>query len=176
MTTRQKEKIARHVNSARTGVKTFIENSKPTNPKDILGSNKLPLHLWPETATAVGSLAFMEGALKYGRSNWRVMGVKASIYVDAAKRHLNAWFEGEENSTFETDDGEIIDSGIPHLGNALACIAIIVDAKAAGLLVDDRQIKGGYNELIEKVTPLVKLLKERYKDKSPRHYTIKDSK
>lgn len=141
-------------------------NLKPTNPKDIIGSNKLPLHLWPETATALGCLGLLEGCLKYGRSNFRSHSVKASIYIDACKRHLNSWFEGEECTQ---------DSGLPHLANALACLAIIVDAQAAGKLIDDRQFPGGYAELAVKLTPEVKRLKELYKDKNPKHYTIEDS-
>ena len=66
------------------------------NPKDVIGSGKLPLHLWPTTATAMGSIALLNGALKYGRSNWRKLGVRASVYVDACQRHMAAWFEGEE--------------------------------------------------------------------------------
>ena len=54
-------------------------STKDTNPKDAIGSGKVPMHLWPSTATAVGSIALLNGALKYGRSNWRVAGVRASI-------------------------------------------------------------------------------------------------
>ena len=142
------------------------DRRKPSNPKDIIGSDKLPLHLWPETATIYGCLALLDGALKYGRFNWRNVGVRASIYYDAARRHLNKWFEGED-----TD----LDSGLPHLAHALACIAILVDAKAAGILNDDRNIAGGYLELLDEITPHVKRLKEKYKDFSPKHYTIKDT-
>ncbi|WP_019919080.1 dATP/dGTP diphosphohydrolase domain-containing protein [Methyloversatilis discipulorum] len=140
--------------------------TKPTNPKDAIGTNKLPLHLWPTTATALGCVAFAEGMLKYGRTNWRDAGVRASIYVDAAKRHLDAWFEGEEVAP---------DSGVPHLANALACIAIIVDAKAAGKLHDDRAYNGsGYRALVEQLTPIVAQLREQHAGKTPRHYTIAD--
>src|ERR1035437_197649 len=97
--------------------------SKLSNPKDMIGSNKLPFHLWPETATAMGCLGLLDGMLKYGRTNWRVAGVKSSIYYDALRRHANAMFEGEDIDR---------DSGLPHFCHALACIAILVDAKAAG--------------------------------------------
>ncbi len=141
--------------------------SKPTNPKDIVGSTKVPLHLWPLTATAMGSMALLEGALKYGRSNFRVIGVRASIYYDALNRHMNAWFEGEDIDP---------DSGLPHLSKALACIAILVDAKATGKLNDDRVVKGGYLNLMKDLAPHVKLLKDKYKKSKPKHYTIADSK
>jgi Domain of unknown function (DUF5664) len=138
---------------------------KPTNPKDLIGSDKLPLHLWPETATILGSLGLLDGALKYGRSNYRAVGIRASIYFDATRRHLNAWFEGEEPDP---------DSGLPHLAHALACLAILVDAEATGKLNDDRMIKGGYRKLLEEMTPHVKRLKAKHADKAPKHYTIAD--
>lgn len=143
------------------------DTAKPSNPKDMIGSDKIPLHLWPETATALGALACLDGMLKYGRTNWRAAGVRASIYVDACRRHLNAYF----------DEGEDVDpdSGLDHLGHALACLAIIVDARAAGKLTDDRMIRGGYRKYINELTPHVKRLKEKYADKNPKHYTIEDS-
>lgn len=148
-----------------------IEHQSPVfdpnceNPKDIVGRGKLPLHLWPTTATAMGCVAMLNGALKYGRSNWRRIGVKASIYVDACQRHLAAWFEGNE-----TDE-----EGVPHLSSALACLAIIVDAQAAGMLTDDRQVSGGHGELVRVLTPHVQRLRERHADKRPKHWTIADN-
>ena len=141
-------------------------NMKPSNPKDAIGSDKLPLHLWPTTATALGSLALLDGALKYGRSNFRRIGVRASIYVDAAKRHMDAWFEGEDCDPA---------SGLPHLAHALACIAIIVDAQAADKLTDDRMTPGGYRALVESLTPHVPRLRKLHADKNPKHYTIADA-
>lgn len=145
-----------------------VSATKPSNPKDIIGSDKLPFHLWPETATILGSLALEDGALKYGRSNFRAIGVKASIYYDAARRHLNAWFEGQD-----TDP----DSGLPHLAHLLACVAILVDAGAHDQLNDDRQFSknSGYLKLLAVMTPHVKRLKEKHADKSPKHYTIGDN-
>lgn len=140
--------------------------TKPTNPKDAIGSNKLPLHLWPATATAMGSVGFLNGLLKYGRANFRAIGIRASVYVDAAERHLKAWFEGEE---FDPDDD------VPHLAAALACIAIIVDARAAGKMVDDRQVAGGYRALVDELTPHVARLKALHAAHDPKHYTIADS-
>lgn len=144
-------------------------NTKPTNtenPKDAIGSGKLPLHLWPSTATAMGSIGLLNGMLKYGRANWRHAGIRASIYVDACKRHLDAWFEGEECDP---------DDGVPHLSAALACLAIIVDARAAGKLNDDRNVAGGYRELVEELTPHVQRLKDLHAGRDPKHYTIADS-
>lgn len=144
----------------------MMTETKPTNPKDAIGSDKLPLHLWPKTASVVGSLALLDGASKYGRSNFRAIGVRASIYVDAAERHLTAWFEGEDVDP---------DSGLPHLGHALACLAILVDAEACGKLNDDRMISGGYRALVERHTPDVARIKAHHADKAPHHYTIADN-
>lgn len=142
------------------------KTDKLSNPKDTIGSDKLPLHLWPTTATAMGSIGLLEGAVKYGRLNWRHTGVRASIYIDACKRHLDAWMEGEETAP---------DSGVPHLANALACLAIIVDAQAAGMLTDDRNFAGhGYRKLVEHLTPHVARLKAMHAERKVKHYTIED--
>lgn len=140
--------------------------SKPTNPKEAIGSNKLPLHLWPTTATAMGSIGLLAGALKYGRSNFRPMGARASIYYDGLLRHMARWFEGED---LDPDDGT------PHLAMALANLAIIVEAQAAGTLVDDRMVAGGYAQLVAELTPHVARLKALHADKDPHHFTIADS-
>jgi len=141
------------------------DDSKATNPKDAVGSSKMPLHLWPQTATIYGSLGLLEGMLKYGRNNWREAGVRYSIYHDAVLRHLTACWEGE---WFDPD------SELPHLSHALACLAIIVDAHSAGMLVDDRQYRGEhYRETIDGLTFNVERLKEKYADRSPQHYDIR---
>lgn len=141
------------------------DGSKPTNPKDAIGSGKIPMHLWPNTASAMGSIGLLNGMLKYGRANFRAIGIRSSIYYDAARRHLDAWFEGEECDP---------DDGVPHLAAALACLAIIVDAQAAGKLNDDRQFAGGYRDLMEELTPHVGRLKDLHATKDPHHYTIAD--
>jgi hypothetical protein len=139
---------------------------KETNPKEAIGSNKLPMHLWPTTATAYGCVGLLNGALKYGRSNFRPTGVKASTYYDALRRHLDAWWEGEE---VDPDDG------VPHLAALLANVAILVDSMSAGTFDDDRAYKIAYRKTVDLLAPHVQRLKELHKDKSPRHYTIKDT-
>lgn len=142
-----------------------MNGTKPSNPKDLIGSDKLPLHLWPETASIYGAAALLDGALKYGRSNWRAVGVRASIYYDALRRHTIKWFEGEDVDP---------DSGLPHLAHALACLAILIDAREAGMLTDDRQIPGGTVGALTRLTPEVARLKAKYAEQSPKHYTIDD--
>lgn len=140
--------------------------TKPTNPKDAIGSDKVPIHLWPKTATVWGTLGLLDGALKYGRANWRAVGIRASIYYDAIDRHMSAWFEGEDIDP---------DSGLPHLAHALAGLAIIVDAIAADRFRDDRQYRGGYRSLIDTIEPEVVRLKEKHAKHKPKHYTRADN-
>lgn len=140
--------------------------TKDTNPKDAIGATKLPLHLVPSTATAVASLAHLDGALKYGAWNWRIAGVRASIYMSAAQRHLARWFHGETHDP---------DSGIHHLGHALACINILLDAEASGKLNDDRPPAIAIDAAFAELTPMVEQLKARHADRAPRHYTIDDT-
>lgn len=104
-----------------------------TNPTDILGSKKVSLSKLPPVALLHAAHAMMVGATKYGPYNWREKAVLAGIYVDACERHLNAWFDGEETAT---------DSGVHHLGHAIACLAILLDAQETGHLVDDRPAVG----------------------------------
>lgn len=116
------------------GGKEVSREAKPTNPKDeIASASKVPLHLWPQTATVYGALALLAGRQKYGRSNWREAGVRATVYKDALDRHMGLWFEGEDYDS-ETE--------LPHLGHALACLAILVDTIESGKFVDDRQYPG----------------------------------
>lgn len=113
----------------------------PANPKDRFGIKKLSLSKFPAVAVAHGAHAMMDGAEKYGPYNWRDHAVTASIYIDAAKRHIDAWFEGEQCAE---------DSEVHHLGHALACLAIILDAEATGNLIDDRP-RNGVGSCVHKV-------------------------
>lgn len=141
---------------------------KPTNPKDLVGASKIPFHLIPKTGLVEVALAMLDGALKYGRSNYRAIGVRSSIYYDAAFRHLEAWFEGEDFAP---------DSGVHHLGHAIACFLIILDSRAKGNLRDDRMFPGSYLGELKKRTKQVKLMKEKYAALPiPTHYTLESFK
>jgi hypothetical protein len=138
---------------------------KPSNPKDIIGSDKLPVSLVPDTAIAYATLGHLEGMLKYGLVNWRECGVRTSIYLDALGRHIAKFKNGEwEDPT----------TGVPHLGSALACINIIIDAYECGKLVDDRPKSAPVASLIDRFTAKVVHLKTLFKDHHPHHYTIGD--
>ena len=99
------------------------------NPKDRIANKKISLTKFPPVALIHGAHAMNDGAAKYGPYNWRENAVIASIYIDAAMRHLLSWFDGEEAAS---------DSEVHHLGHAMACCAILLDAQATGNLIDDR--------------------------------------
>ena len=139
---------------------------KLSNPKDVIGSTKLPMDLVPDTLPAYASLAFLEGASKYGRFNWRIAGVRASIYVAAARRHLADWYNGEECDP---------NTKVPHLASVLACIGIILDAKTCGKLVDDRPPASPVSDLINGSLELVAHIKDTFRDCDPRQWTIADT-
>lgn len=103
--------------------------TKDTNPKDAVGIKKVPTWFIPTCPQMELGLAMMEGARKYGAFNWRVDGVRGSVYYDAAMRHLNAWKEGQD-----TDP----DSGLPHLMKAAACLFILRDSIIMQNWTDDR--------------------------------------
>lgn len=113
------------------------------NPKDAIGYKKPPIDLVPPVLEILTSLAFRDGAKKYGPFNWRKRKVKWSVYYAAAKRHLASAFDGEDIDPL---------SGVPHLAHMVACIAILMDAETTGCLIDDRPTKGGSSEVIEKYT------------------------
>ena len=139
-----------------------LVDEKPTNPKDIIGSDKLPLGQVPASAIAYAALGHLEGTLKYGLVNWREVGVRWSIYYDACLRHMAKVHNGE---------WEDAATGVPHLGNALACINIIVDAYESGKLVDDRPKPAPVAGLIDRFTEKVKRLKGLFAHHQPQHYT-----
>lgn len=114
------------------------------NPKTKFGVTKPSITKVPASAMFYCAMAMMDGGRKYGPYNWREKDVTASIYIDAAWRHLMSWFDGREELAK--------DSKVHHLGHAMACICIIIDAMENGCLNDDRPINGDVAGLIERLT------------------------
>lgn len=139
--------------------------SKPTNPKDAAAFDKLPLHLVPASFKAYTAMALAEGAMKYGAWNWRAAGVRASVYVSALQRHVDKWFNGEE---FDPE------TGVPHLANAAACLAVLIDSKTQNNLTDDRPPRQyGLPSLVNIESPAVLVkLRIAFGDKQPKHWSI----
>jgi len=115
----------------RTTTVTHDKVEKPSNPKDAIGIAKVPLSCVPMPVMQEIGLALMEGGLKYGRHNWRAIGVRASVYFDATMRHLAQWWEGED-----TD----IESGLSHVTKAISSLTVLRDAMIQGKCTDDRPI------------------------------------
>lgn len=122
-----------------------------TNPKDRVASAKVDLSLIPPAALVACALAFTDGGLKYGPYNWREVNVKARVYVSAGMRHLAKWLDGEDA------DPETL---VHHLGYAMACPAILLDAIAQGTLHDDRPKPGACAKLMAEAEATIKHLQE----------------
>lgn len=140
-------------------------DGKCTNPKDMVGTRKAPMSTVPANVMAEVGVAMLEGACKYGRSNYRVAGVRSSVYYDAVIRHLFSWWEGEDIDP---------DSGMSHITKAITSLVVLRDAMIQDMATDDRppRSKKFYAELNEAAGAII----DRHSDKSPRHYTIEDSK
>ena len=106
---------------------------KETNPKDAVGIRKWRVFTTvPLTVLWELGVAMMEGARKYGRHNYRVAGVRGSVYIDAAMGHLTQWWEGEDND---------LDTGLSHITKAMASLCVLRDAMIQNKFVDDRPPK-----------------------------------
>lgn len=114
-----------------------------SNPKSQYGIMKPPMHLVPPAAKIYLAEGFRDGASKYGPYNWRENEVAASVYIGAAHRHIDMWWDGEELAE---------DSNTHHMAHAMSCLAIIVDAMETGNLVDDRPLPGIAADLIKRLT------------------------
>lgn len=104
-------------------------SKKETNPKESVGIKKIPFSTLSGPVLAHMAVAMMEGARKYGRHNYRITGIKHSVYYDAALRHLTDFWEG-----MDTDP----DSGLSHLIKAMTSLMVWADAIIQGTDIDDR--------------------------------------
>lgn len=108
-------------------------STKDTNPKDAVGTKKWRQYCTvPTTIIWELGVAMLEGARKYGRHNYRIAGVRASVYIDAAKGHIDQWWEGED-----IDE----ESKLNHIIKAIASLAVLRDAMIHNKWVDDRPPK-----------------------------------
>lgn len=145
------------------------EDTKATNPKDEIGSAKAPLDLVPVAGNYYSAEAMLEGALKYGKFNWRIAGVRATIYYSALLSHINKWFQGQDRDPVTL---------VHELGSARACLDILIDALECGVLTDDRppSMPPGALEKLRRSPVVPKLLEAYPKDRegAPHQYTIQD--
>ena len=139
---------------------------KDTNPKDAIGVKKwrqfavVPMQvLWE---VGVGML---EGALKYGRHNYRASGVRSSVYVDAAIGHIQCWFEGQDLDP---------DTQLSHITKAICSLVVLRDAEMNKFLVDDRPPSVDVESHSERLQKIVEDMFAKHADKKPHHYTQKE--
>lgn len=146
---------------------TFGPLVKPTNPKDAVAGDKVPLWLLSPIAKAHWASAQFCGQVKYGAWNWRIGGARASIYLSAIDRHKDAYTSGETHDPVD---------GTHHLGNIMACCAILLEAEAIGNLVDDRPPSVSLRKAYKDVQAQMATMRTLYKDfPAPRPYTINDT-
>lgn len=144
-----------------------MSDTKLTNPKDLIGSKKLPTHLVPASMMIYACMAFAEGASKYGAHNWRVAGIRLSVYKSAHDRHMEKFWNGERCDP---------KTGVPHLASALACIAIMIDAELCGMVTDDRPPAADMARLIEEAEAVISNVVQLNAHLNPKHFSIADSK
>lgn len=140
------------------------ETTKHTNPKDAIGASKprfwsgISWHVLREV-----SIALYEGALKYGRHNYRPAGVRGSIYFDAAIDHLAKWYEGED---FDMDTLSSASNGyaLHHVTKAICCLIVLRDSMIAGNWVDDRPPNTAGPEQLEYLAAIKAGLDAKYRN------------
>jgi len=94
---------------------------------------KAPMVLTPVAAKIAMAEAFGYGAKKYGKWNYK-KGMDWTRLLSATERHLDAFKDGEDIDP---------ESGVNHLGHALADIAMLMDYYQNKLGTDDRYKKDG---------------------------------
>lgn len=122
---------------------------KETNPKDSVGVKKVPMSTVSARVMMEIGLGMLEGDRKYGRHNYRVAGVRGSVYYDACMRHIMAWWEGEDVDQ---------ESGLSHITKALSCLTVLRDAMLNNKFYDDRPPKledGWVKKLNEKAKEII---------------------
>ncbi len=128
-------------------------DQKPTNPKDVVSTNRLDLSIFPQTAIIYGALAMTEGLTKYSAYNYRVAGAQVMVYVSALLRHIFKYVNGQWADPKTT---------VPHLANAEACLAILIDGHEQGNIIDDRPPAVDVDKLLSECEAIVAHLRKTF--------------
>lgn len=131
----------------------FEANTKESNPKDVIGVTKAPMSIIPMQVIHEVGLGLLEGSLKYGSYNYRVAGVRFSVYYDATQRHLNSFLEGEDIDPA---------SGINHITKAIASLVVLRDGMLNDKFIDDRPPKPLNENWMEDINKKTKELLAKY--------------
>tara|TARA_B100000745_G_scaffold47461_1_gene28484 strand:+ start:226 stop:672 length:447 start_codon:yes stop_codon:yes gene_type:complete len=133
--------------------------SKKTNPKDAVGTKKPRFYSGlPANVTKEVTIGVMEGAMKYGRHNYRIAGVRASTYIDATIGHLLDYWEGQDIDP---------DSGLHHITKAIASLYVLRDAQMRNMCEDDRPPKSDVEGDKTRLQAIVNKLFEKYPNPVP---------
>ena len=60
------------------------------------GGDKLRMSLVPTEELRRLQLHYLRGSVKYGVNNWK-KGMPLSVYYDSLNRHLQAWWDGDDD-------------------------------------------------------------------------------
>lgn len=123
------------------------ENMTDKKPKDLSFGKKPPISLVPPVFITEVARCMEDGAKKRSPYNWRQSPVSAMQLLDKVLRH-----------TLDAVNGIDIteDSKLDNLASAAADIAVYLDARANGSLVDDRPNKSKPSiELLANTTTIV---------------------
>ena len=140
--------------------------TKPTNPKDAVGVLKYAMSYVSAPVLAEIAVGMTEGGHKYGRHNYRVIGVRASIYYDATMRHLMQWWEGEDLDP---------DSGLSHITKAITSLVVLRDAMIQEMFTDDRPPTGA-RDWADDANKRTKALDAKYPNKVPSYTEVNNIK
>lgn len=137
-----------------------MTDKKQSNPKDLVGVRKAPMSCVPMNVVAEVGVAMLEGATKYGRHNYRAVGVRGSVYFDGTMRHLVNWWEGQDIDP---------DSELSEITKAIASLTVLRDGMLRGNWIDDRPPKSEpfYPDLNEAAGKVI----DKYGHMTPQHYT-----
>jgi len=141
-------------------------STKDSNPKDAIGTRKSPMSALPWRVLWRVGLAMLEGACKYGRHNYRGVGVRASVYFDATQRHIGSWWEGEDIDA---------DSSLHHIDKGIASLVVLRDSILQGNWVDDRPPRAPTD--MAELNAHAAMLIDKYAgiNPQPKHWTIEDT-
>lgn len=139
-------------------------NTKSTNPKDAVGIKKVPMSVLSGPVLMEIGLGMMEGARKYGRHNYRVAGVRGSVYFDAVMRHLWLWYEGQDIDP---------ESGLNHITKAMSALHVMRDAMLNDKFTDDRPPVFKDQDWVNNFNRLASGIIDKYPDSLP-PYTKED--
>lgn len=145
-------------NPVRAIGRVFEPGDKDSNPKDAAASGRLPMHMVPDTLGIYAAMAFAEGDSKYIAYNFRIAGVRVSVYVAALRRHLMKYYNGEWADQ---------KTKVPHLASVAACTSILIDGHVTGIIVDDRPPAVDLGDCIEEAERIIAHVYEMNKAKRP---------